>query len=79
MRVLTEFPIGKTAKATIFAWNGKFILKIEKGGLEQTYKVSELDISGFSELQRIAQTSDFQEKVQEVFEKMEAIADTLAD
>lgn len=30
----------------LYAWNGKYILKIEAGPYEQTYKVGELDIAG---------------------------------
>jgi phage repressor protein C with HTH and peptisase S24 domain len=31
-------------KITLLAWNGKFLLKLEQGNLEQTYKVAELDL-----------------------------------
>ena len=34
------------AKITLFSWNGKYLIKLEKGSLEQTYKVSELDLTG---------------------------------
>ncbi|MVM37136.1 hypothetical protein GO730_04820 [Spirosoma sp. HMF3257] len=29
----------------LYAWNGKYIVKIEAGPYEQTYKISEMDIS----------------------------------
>ncbi|GAB3551948.1 hypothetical protein [Spirosoma fluminis] len=29
----------------LYAWNGKYIVKIEAGPYEQTYKVSELDLT----------------------------------
>jgi hypothetical protein len=29
----------------LYAWNGKYIVKIEAGPYEQTYKVSEMDIA----------------------------------
>ncbi|GAB2568527.1 hypothetical protein [Spirosoma areae] len=28
----------------LYAWNGKYIVKIEAGPYEQTYKISELDL-----------------------------------
>ena len=28
----------------MFSWNGKFLIKLEQGMFEQTYKVSELDV-----------------------------------
>ena len=43
MRVVKEIP-HQECKITIFSWNGKFLIKLENGGFEQTYKVSELDI-----------------------------------
>lgn len=33
-------------KITLLAWNGKYLLKLEQGPLEQTYKVAELDMNG---------------------------------
>ncbi len=35
----TRFRIG------LYAWNGKYIVKIEAGPYEQTYKISEMDLS----------------------------------
>ena len=29
----------------LYAWNGKYIVKIEAGPYEQTYKISELDLT----------------------------------
>ena len=79
MRVITEFAIGETAKATIFVWNGKYIIKIEMGNLEQTYKVSELDIISLSELQTQLQSTDFQKKTMDLFAQMENVHATLMD
>ena len=35
----------------LYAWNGKYIVKIEAGPYEQTYKVSEMDIAGADSVQ----------------------------
>ena len=43
MRVVTEIP-NPSVKITVFSWNGKYIIKLERGSLEQTFKVSEMDI-----------------------------------
>ncbi|KAA5549435.1 hypothetical protein [Adhaeribacter rhizoryzae] len=43
MRVISEIP-HPAVKITVFSWNGKYIVKLEKGSFEQTYKVSEMDI-----------------------------------
>ncbi len=43
MRVIGEVPHNQF-KITLFQWNGKFIIKIESGMYEQTYKVDEYEI-----------------------------------
>lgn len=44
MRTVAELP-HPDCKITIFSMNQKFIIKFEQGVLEQTYKISELDIT----------------------------------
>ncbi|WBA40496.1 hypothetical protein [Hymenobacter canadensis] len=44
MRQLADIPHPE-AKITLFSWNGKYLIKLEKGPFEQTYKVSELDVT----------------------------------
>ncbi|QNE40628.1 hypothetical protein F1C16_14170 [Hymenobacter sp. NBH84] len=44
MRQLAVVPHPEV-KITLFAWNGKYLIKLEKGMFEQTYKVSEMDIT----------------------------------
>jgi hypothetical protein len=44
MRVIAELP-HPDFKISIFAMNQKFIVKIEKGVLEQSYKISEMDLT----------------------------------
>ncbi len=45
MRVLDTIPHAQ-CQITLFQWNGKYLLKFEQPGLEQTYKISELDVTG---------------------------------
>jgi len=44
MRVIAELP-HPDFKISIFAMNQKFIVKIEKGVLEQSYKIPEIDLT----------------------------------
>ena len=44
MRVVAEIPHPE-CRITIFSWNSKYLIKFEQGLLEQTYKVSEWDIT----------------------------------
>jgi hypothetical protein len=48
MRVVGEIP-HSDCKITIFSWNNRYLIKLEQGLLEQTFKVNEFDISGESE------------------------------
>lgn len=43
MRVVAELP-RPDCKITIFSMNMKYIVKFEQGILEQTYKLSEIDV-----------------------------------
>ena len=43
MRHVADIP-HPSVKITLLAWNGKFLLKLEQGNLEQTYKIPELDL-----------------------------------
>ncbi len=44
MRAIAELP-HPNCKITIFSMNQKFIIKLERGAYEQTYKVSEMDVT----------------------------------
>lgn len=43
MRIVKEIN-DKACKITVYSWNGKYLIKLEEGPLEQTFKVSELDV-----------------------------------
>ncbi len=43
MRQLAIIP-HPDAQITVFAWNGKYLVKLERGPFEQTYKIAELDM-----------------------------------
>jgi hypothetical protein len=70
MRVLFEIPY-QAYKVTVFAWNGKFIIKIEQGMLEQTYKVSEFDLAGEEDIKKLLDPQ-FMEGVQRRFVEMDS-------
>ena len=44
MRVVREIPHPQV-KITIFHWNNRYLIKLEAGDFEQTYKISEFDIA----------------------------------
>jgi len=71
MRILKETTLPSGLKASLFSWNGKYILKLENGTLEQIYKINEVDVSGLAEVESLLQDSDFEQKVQAIFISME--------
>lgn len=62
MRVVGEIP-HKDCKITVFAWNNRYLIKLEQGLLEQTFKVNEYDVSSEKELYTIIDESFIQEAV----------------
>ena len=45
MRLVREIP-NPDFKITIFSWNNRYLIKLEQGVLEQTYKIPETDVMG---------------------------------
>ena len=70
MRVVVEIP-HKECKITVFAWNNRYLIKLEQGMLEQTFKVNEYDLDGESELFKIIDDTFIQEALNR-FEDMDS-------
>lgn len=49
MRVIGEIEHSEI-KIILFHWNNKYLVKFERGMLEQTYKFSEFDVAGEDEI-----------------------------
>ena len=60
MRVVKEIPHSRF-KIQIHNYNGKYIVKIELGQYEQSYKIAESDVSGLEEVERMI-TADLLKK-----------------
>jgi len=69
MRVVGEIPHPE-CKITIFSWNGKYLIKLEKGAIEQTFKVSEMDVTGDEDIRAMLNEA-FMKKAIARFEEME--------
>ena len=70
MRVVKEVTLGEI-RVSIFSWNSKYIFKYELGPMEQTFKVSEMDILEEAELAGFLE-GEFLEEVQQRFKEMGA-------
>lgn len=40
-------------KITIFSWNNRYLIKLEQGPFEQTFKIAEMDLADESDLNAI--------------------------
>lgn len=69
MRVVGEIP-HPSCKITIFSWNGKYLIKLERGLIEQTFKVSEMDVTGEADIQAVLNEA-FMQKALARFDEME--------
>jgi hypothetical protein len=45
MRIVGEIP-HSTCKITIYAWNNRYLIKLENSMLEQTFKINQFDVTG---------------------------------
>ena len=52
MRLVKDIPHEKY-KIQIFQYNGKYILKIELGQFEQTYKIGETDVDSLGDVENM--------------------------
>jgi hypothetical protein len=68
MRVVKEF-IQEEIRISIFSWNNKYIIKYEFGPMEQTFKVSEMDVLEESDLESFW-SGEFFDKVKIRFVEM---------
>jgi hypothetical protein len=71
MRTILELP-QPDFKVTVFAWNNKYIIKLEKGNFEQTYKISELDVTGDEDIKLLVQDEAFVQAAKQRFIEMNA-------
>jgi hypothetical protein len=68
MRVVKEF-IQEEIRISVFSWNNKYIIKYELGPMEQTFKVSEMDVLEESDLESFW-SGDFFDQVKIRFTEM---------
>lgn len=54
----------------MYAWNNRYIIKLEDGLLEQTFKVNEFDVTSESEIEKLVDDT-FLQQAMERFGHME--------
>jgi hypothetical protein len=70
MRLVGEIP-HPDCKITLFNWNNRYLVKLEKGLLEQTYKINQFDLASEDELFEVV-NQEFIHDVIRQFDTMEA-------
>lgn len=63
MRVIGEIP-HPDCKITLYHWNNRYIVKLEQGPLEQTFKVQEFDLSSEEDIKLIVSEEFIQAALQ---------------
>jgi hypothetical protein len=51
MRYIKDIP-NKYFKTSIYQWNNKYIIKLESGMCEQTYKIDEYEVMSLEEIEK---------------------------
>lgn len=60
MRIIGEIP-HPDCRITLFHWNNRYIVKLEKDYLEQTFKIDQFDLSSENDLRLVVSDAFIQE------------------
>jgi hypothetical protein len=74
MRVVGELNHPR-CKITVFAWNNRYLIKLENGLMEQTYKINQYDVVDEQALVRMVD----EPFIQECMDRFDQMARSLAD
>jgi hypothetical protein len=77
MRVIKEVSYPEF-KVTVFYWNNRYLLKLEQGLLEQTYKINQFDVTGEEEVLSLLDATFIEEASQRFREMRQSLQDGLA-
>lgn len=74
MRVIGEIQHPE-CKITIFHWNNRYLIKLEQGPLEQTFKIQEFDLTSEADIKSIVSEAF----IQEALHRFESMGQALND
>lgn len=69
MRIIGEIP-NALCKITLYHWNNRYLIKLEKAYLEQTFKVDQFELTSEKELLKLVDEG-FIQKALDRFDAME--------
>lgn len=70
MRIVGEIP-HPDCRITLFHWNNRYLIKLERARLEQTFKIEEYELENESDLRSLL-SADFIKESIDRFDAMEA-------
>ncbi|MGB3780718.1 MAG: hypothetical protein WA960_20305, partial [Tunicatimonas sp.] len=77
MLVIGEIP-HPACKITLFSWNAKYLIKLERGLIEQTFKVPELEVTGDDDIKEMLKGDFLQEALRRFDEMDDSLGQALA-
>ncbi len=77
MRVIGEIS-HPDCKITLFHWNNRYLIKLENGLLEQTFKIPEYDLASESDVKQVVNEIFVQEALQRFHDMERSLHTALA-
>lgn len=76
MRVIKEI-LNPACKITIFHWNNRYIIKLERDHMEQTFKIDQFDVTGEDEVLQLLDESFIEEALSRFSDMSKSLYDAL--
>ena len=76
MRIVGEIPHPEL-KITIFHWNNRYLIKLEAGLFEQTYKIPEYDVASEAELKKLVDEAFIESALKRFNEMAESLQNSM--
>lgn len=77
MRIIRETLID-SCRVTFFSWNNRYIIKLEEGLFEQTFKIDQLELAGEAELLALVDAEFVQHAMQRFSQMGQSLHDAKA-
>jgi hypothetical protein len=72
MRIIREIP-NSDCKITLFSWNNRYLIKLEQGLLEQTFKVDQFDFQNEEEVIQLLDSTFIQQALHRFIEMAKSL------
>jgi hypothetical protein len=76
MRIIGEIP-HPAVKITLFQWNNRYLIKLEAGLMEQTFKIPEWDVTGEQEVIRLVDETFLAEAISRFTQMEQSLRQTI--